>query len=149
MRELNIDFLDLYKSVDRFIRDAYSSNEGVSSYIRIMEADRCKGTRYVKTWADDYDMLKHIRWIRNQLAHEVGYDSDICTESDYSWLLSFKEQLYAGDDPLSLMDKSEKAEDQRRNAMQKQSRPVPQAQPQQSKAKTTLWEKIKRFFSGS
>lgn len=30
MRDLNIDFMDLYKRTDRFIKDAYSSSEGVS-----------------------------------------------------------------------------------------------------------------------
>ena len=34
MRELNIEFLDLYKRVDRFIRDAYASSEGISEYLR-------------------------------------------------------------------------------------------------------------------
>ncbi len=31
MRDLNIDFMDLYKRTDRFIKDAYSSSEGVQS----------------------------------------------------------------------------------------------------------------------
>ena len=30
MRDLNIDFMDLYKRADCFIKDAYSSSEGVS-----------------------------------------------------------------------------------------------------------------------
>ena len=34
MRDLNIDFMDLYKCVDKFTRDAYGSAEGVSEYIR-------------------------------------------------------------------------------------------------------------------
>ena len=34
MRDLNIDFMDLYKRTDRCIKDAYSSSEGVSEYIR-------------------------------------------------------------------------------------------------------------------
>ena len=81
MRDLNIDFMDLYKRTDRFIKDAYSSSEGVSEYIRSMESCFNRGISRVQGWKSDYDNLKHIRWIRNQLAHEVSYDSDICSFS--------------------------------------------------------------------
>ncbi len=84
MRDLNIDYVDLYKSIDGFIRDAYSSSEGVSEYIRQMEANDYRGRQTIATWKDDYALLKHARWIRNQLAHEVGFDSDLCEEDDYA-----------------------------------------------------------------
>ena len=100
MRDLNIDFMDLYKRTDRFIKDAYSSSEGVSEYIRSMEACFNKGNANVKGWKNDYDKLKHIRWIRNQLAHEVSYDSDICTFDDYEWLDNFYKRLFSSTDPL-------------------------------------------------
>ena len=108
MRERNIDFLDLYKSVDRFIRDAYSSKEGVSEYMRKMEAYDRAGRLRVGNWTNHYNMLKRVRWIRNQLAHEVGYDSDICEEKDYEWLKSFYKKLYAAEDPLAVLDRLSK-----------------------------------------
>lgn len=37
MRDPNISFLETYKSVDMFIRDAYGTKEGVSYYIGLME----------------------------------------------------------------------------------------------------------------
>lgn len=174
MRDLNIDFMDLYKSVDRFIRDAYSSTEGVSEYIRQMEQNDFKGRRYVATWGADYDKLKRLRWIRNQLSHEVGYDSDICAEADYDWLEAFSTRLYSANDPLSAMRKAEKSERQRRLAeqrrMQAQKRaeeerrrqlqmrrqqppassytytPQPQNQPPKRKL---FWQRLKDFFSGN
>ena len=100
MRDLNIDFMDLYKRADRFIKDAYSSSEGVSEYIRLMEASFNRGSANIRGWKSDYDNLKHIRWIRNQLAHEVSYDSDICSESDYEWLDDFYKRLFSSTDPL-------------------------------------------------
>ena len=100
MRDLNVDFMDLYKRTDRFIKDAYSSSEGVSEYIRSMESCFYRGTVNIKGWKSDYDNLKHIRWIRNQLAHEVSYDSDICSESDYEWLKDFYNRLFSSTDPL-------------------------------------------------
>ncbi len=105
MRDLNIDFMDLYKRTDRFIKDAYSSSEGVSEYIRLMEAVFNRGSVKIQGWKSDYDNLKHIRWIRNQLAHEVSYDSDICAETDYEWLESFYERLFSAEDPLAMLRK--------------------------------------------
>lgn len=169
MRELNIDFMDLYKSVDRFIRDAYRSNDGVSEYIRQMEQNAYRGVRYVATWKADYDMLKHLRRIRNQLAHEVGYDSDLCEESDYDWLEDFNNRLYNTTDPISSMNRAEKAEQQRRLEAQRQlqaqkraeeeRRRQIQLQDQQNGAdfnsppyeqlkRKTLWQRIKSWFRG-
>lgn len=172
MRELNIEFLDLYKRVDRFIRDAYSSTEGVSEYIRQMEQNDFKGRRYVAIWGADYDMLKRLRWIRNQLSHEVEYDSDICEEADYNWLEAFMDRLYSTDDPISAMNKAEESERQRRLAdqrriqakkraeeerrreaqMRQQQQPAPsytympqyQCQPTERKS---FWQRLKDFFS--
>ena len=113
MKDLNIDFLDLYKKVDKFIKDAYSDNEGVSSYIRMMETNNIRGARYVYSWQVDYERLKHMRWLRNQLAHEVDYDSDICEESDYDWLSEFYDRLFSAEDPLACLKKQEDAEKRR------------------------------------
>ena len=107
MRDLNIDFMDLYKRTDRFIKDAYSSSEGVSEYIRLMEASFNRGNANIRGWKSDYDNLKHIRWIRNQLAHEVSYDSDICSESHYEWLEDFYKRLFSSDDPLGTLRKND------------------------------------------
>ncbi len=107
MRDLNIDFMDLYKRVDRFIKDAYCSSDGVSEYLRLMESKNYKGSRYVAGWNSDYDSLKHSRWIRNQLAHEVDYDSDICSNEEYEWLEEFYTRLFSSDDPLGKLHKAE------------------------------------------
>lgn len=107
MRDLNIDFMDLYKRADRFIKEAYSSSEGVSEYIRLMEADFIKGSSNIQGWKRDYDNLKHIRWIRNQLAHEVSYDSEICSVNEYEWLEEFYERLFSTEDPLAELRKIE------------------------------------------
>lgn len=161
MRDLNIDFMDLYKSVDKFIRDAYGSSEGVSEYIRQMEQNEYKGRRYVSTWDDDYAMLKHLRRIRNQLSHDVGYDSDICEQSDHDQLNAFRNRLYSTNDPMAIMNKAEEAERQRRLAEQRRRQaqmreqqkaaasytyiPPQQYQPPVHK---TWWQRIREFFMG-
>ena len=146
MKELNLEFLELYKSVDRLIRDAYATNEGVSEYIRLMSSEY-SGPRYVSGWADDLSMLKHVRWVRNQLAHEVGYDSDLCEESDYTWLKLFRENLIDAQDPLSIFKKKE-AEAQRRAAEQRKKRQE-ESKDSLPEKKLSLWERIKRFFKGN
>ncbi len=165
MRDLNVDFMDLYKSVDRFIRDAYSSTEGVSEYLRRMEQNHSKGWRCVAAWDADYDKLKRLRRIRNQLSHEVGYDSDICGEADYDWLEAFKARLFSAKDPLAALNKAQEAQRQRRREEQRriqaqrraeearrqqaQNAPAytPHRQYQPSERKS-FWQRLKDFFSG-
>ena len=46
------------------------------------------------TWDADYKQLKHFRWLRNQLAHEVGtLNADFCTEEDLALLKKFYSRI--------------------------------------------------------
>lgn len=169
MRDLNIDFVDLYKRVDRFLRDAYDTQEGVSGYLRQMEDNSARGRQYVTSWEADYRRLKRLRWVRNQLSHEVGYDSDLCEEEDYLWLEDFHNRLYNTSDPLAVLYRIENAkrrqaqqQRQRQAALQRQAEeqrrqgqayaqypptsPRPQPRPSPPK-RETIWQRIKRFFS--
>ena len=124
MRELNVKYIDQYKIVDCFIRDAYKSEEGVSEYIRIMDQNDAEGKELVVSWSSDYSTLKHLRWLRNKLAHEVGFDSDMCTKSDLAWLSAFDERLRTDEDPLSKLRKIK--ESRRQLAEQRQRELVEQ-----------------------
>ena len=125
MRELNIDFLELYKKVDRFIRDAYGSEDGVSEYIRQME-DSYFGAMYVSSWKIDHDMLKRLRWIRNKLSHEIDFDAEILKKTDYEWLKEFSTRLHSVNDPLAAMNRAKEAErlkaEERRRHLEEQQR---------------------------
>ena len=57
----NIAFMDLYKTVDGSIKDRLGSSEGVSEYIRRMDAAGDCSSK-VDVWKQDYRMLKHLRW---------------------------------------------------------------------------------------
>lgn len=100
MRDLNFDFLELYKSTDRFIKDAYSSDKGISAYIELMREKNY--TSRTLGWKADMDNLIRVRKIRNLLSHEVSIDSDICSPEDYEWLKGFYNRLMTANDPLSL-----------------------------------------------
>lgn len=111
MLTLNLEFQEEYKRLDRLCKDYLSSAEGVSEYIRQMESTPWSNRRYVFTWEDDYKQLKHVRWVRNQLAHEVGtLNSDICTEDDLDWVQSFYNRIMDGSDPFTVIRKA-KAEE--------------------------------------
>ena len=154
MLDLNIAFLDLYKRVDCFIRDAYASDEGVGTYITQMERYGINGSRFVTSWDHDLAMLKRLRWVRNRLSHDVGFDADICERADYDWLTDFSGRLFSAGDPLSVMRKAENAQRERQAREQRQRRDfqrhqaalMPTAAPCRQPQKETFWQRIKRLF---
>lgn len=157
MLELNQRFLELYKRTDHFIRDAYSSRDGISKYIELMEANRFKGTWKIQSWTEDYKMLKHVRWIRNQYAHEISYDSNLCEDDDYYWLDSFYKRLYSANDPLAILNRIEQKE-QRTVAEQRKQQKAFQAKAPLNRDKETsnknteklsIWKRIRKFFFGA
>ncbi|HBK02072.1 MAG TPA: hypothetical protein DDY77_03480 [Clostridiales bacterium] len=99
---LSLEFQEAYKRLDKLCRDCFASNEGVSEYIHLMENESLCGGRYVQFWESDYKELKHVRWVRNQLSHEVGtLQSDICTQEDLAFVVDFYQRIMSGDDPLT------------------------------------------------
>ncbi len=149
---LSIEFQEEYKRLDRLCKDYLSSNEGVSEYIRQMESMLWVNRRNVYTWEDDYKQLKHVRWLRNQLAHEVGtLDSGLCTLEDLKWVKSFYNRIINGNDPFTIIRKAKeeqahRAKQQAQAAKQNSDNPLKQT-PQ----KTSFWNRlianIKDFFA--
>lgn len=146
VRETNLAILELYKKTDRFIRDAYSSAEGVSEYIRTMEAKESYGRSRVNGWADDYRMLKHVRWVRNRLTHEVGYDTAICDAKDYPWLEAFYGRLRDSSDPLSLARKLEHEDALRRAEARKKLEQAREEKARANKKRKSFWQRLKELF---
>ena len=104
MVEQNIYFQELYKRLDNLCKDCYTSQEGVSEYIRQMEKYMFDGKRLVQDWEIEYNNLKHVRWIRNQLAHEVGtLNSDIVEDDDILFVSNFYDKIINANDSLSLL----------------------------------------------
>lgn len=102
MIELNVKFQEKYKQLDFLCKDIFSSKDGVSKYISVMENTSPSYSRLVIGWEYIYKQLKHFRWIRNQLAHQVGaFDSDLCTDSDIQWLSDFYNSVLRRTDPLA------------------------------------------------
>lgn len=106
MRELNIEFQEQYKRLDKLCKDMYTSGEGVTAYIQDMEQTSYNERKSVYDWDAVYRQLKHYRWMRNQLAHEIDIDTCFCEQHDIEWIKQFYESIVTGNDPLTRTYKS-------------------------------------------
>ena len=101
MDRLDMEFFDKYKDVDKFCGEMLSSDSGISEYIDQMEKTPASKRRYVPSWERDYRMLKHLRYVRNQIAH--ANNDVISTEEDFFELNEFYDRLLSGNHPFALI----------------------------------------------
>lgn len=111
-------FFEEYKQMDRLCADMYSGQNGVSEYLTEMEDKAPVGRFYVAGWDEDYRTLKHVRWVRNKLAHESDVDG-IAEESDLRFVKQFHERLIQGQDPLTALQKAIAEEEKKKRAAAK------------------------------
>ena len=104
MNKLEMEFFEEYKRLDVLLKDEFGGNAGITSYIEAMERIH-NGERYVASWRDDYKRLKHLRWVRNKLAHETNEDVDL-TKDDVKWIKQFYDNAMKAKDPYALYCKA-------------------------------------------
>lgn len=150
MIEENIRFQELYKRLDNLCKDCYNSQEGVSEYIRQMDKYMYEGDRIIEGWETIYNDLKHVRWIRNQLAHEVGtLNSNIVENCDILFVSKFYDKIINTIDPLSLLRKYKQRKYQDSRQSINNSHPTHIQSPlvkNRSGFLSKLLSKIKKFF---
>ena len=100
-------FFEEYKRLDKLCGERLRSRNGVSAYIAEMERKAARGRTAVPSWASDDKALKHLRWVRNRLAHESA-ESRVSTAEDLAVLQEFHRRLLSGQDPLALLEKAGK-----------------------------------------
>ena len=101
MSHSNEEFMEAFKHLDKICKEIFNSEKGVTSYIDAME-EITNGDRYVSNWNYTLKMLKGLRHIRNQYAHEIGSSYDnICVPEDIEWLKSFYNEIMNTTDPLA------------------------------------------------
>ncbi len=141
MLELNVKFQEKYKQLDLLCKDIFSSKEGVSEYIKEMENTNSQFSRYILDWANVYKQLKHMRWLRNQLAHEVGaFNFDLCSDYDLKWLNDFYNSILNRTDPLAQVGQLERQKQLHQNNSNSNKTQI------NIKTKVSLWDKIKAKF---
>lgn len=126
MQRLQETFFEEYKRTDALCRDLLSAGRGVSEYIEQMQAAEAEGCQWVPGWQDDFYALKHLRWLRNQIAHEPG-GAD-CTAAELEQLRGFHQRVLAREDPLALLYQARQARASRWAAS-----PAPARPPQSAK----------------
>lgn len=117
MKKRDIDFFERYKKLDVFIGDMFSCNNGVSEYINKMEQTSFSLQKKVKTWDSDYKTLKHLRWVRNKIAHETGVGTEtFSTKEDIDDVSDFYNRVLNRKDPLSIVNKGLKKGSKKRKS---------------------------------
>ena len=99
MNAIQTELLEEYKYLDAICRDMLGAEKGVSAYIEQLDKTPVTVRYWITEWNDEYRQLKHIRWLRNQIAHSTGTVD--CTQSDLEWLKGFHNRLLTQQDILA------------------------------------------------
>ena len=150
----NIVFQEEYKRLDALCKDIFASREGVSEYIRQMELVSYADRRSYANWESDYRQLKHLRWIRNRLAHDIRtLEEDFCTDAEIEWLRNFHQKILSVCDPLSTVRKDKQEFDQKNKSYrtyhseQSIQKNAEHGNEKQKSAWSKFIAKMKRLFS--
>lgn len=114
--ESDIKLLDTYKRLDAVCRDMFSSERGVGEYIDAMERIPSYKRTNVPLWDTDYRMLKRLRWLRNQIVHEICPPD--CSADDVDWLEDFYRRVLKQQDPIAVLTKVTQSQSMRIHTVQ-------------------------------
>ena len=99
MDAIQVELLEEYKYVDKICQEMLGAGKGVTAYIEQLDKTPVTVRYWITEWNDEYRQLKHIRWLRNQIAHSTGTVD--CTQSDLEWLKGFHNRLLTQQDLLA------------------------------------------------
>lgn len=103
MTQLDNDFFEEYKHLERLCSDMYSCRDGVRQYLEDMECQFPEGERVISNWTLDYRKLRGLRRTRNTLAHNVS-EYQVCTEQDVEDVTDFADRIMRQQDPLAMLN---------------------------------------------
>ncbi len=107
MNKLDTEYLDKYKKLDEMLAKRFELKYGgVSEYIKRMEQMPEKKAAQIAGWKADYKKLKHLRWVRNQIAHST--ESACADKTDYADLGEMANRFAKKTDPLSAAERLKK-----------------------------------------
>ena len=111
MQNCNSEFFDEFKRLDKLFREIYGRSAdnklGITLYIEDMDSKAHIGRARVECWTGDYNRLKRIRKIRNELAHSPNtFSQELCSNEDVEFVRGFYFRIMNGTDPLALYSKT-------------------------------------------
>lgn len=107
MQTLDMTFFEEFKRLENVCNDMFSCKSGVTEYINQMEQAAEKGRTAVAGWDADYKTLKHLRWLRNQIAHDADV-AGLCKQEELTQLRHFHKRILSQQDPLAMLQKAAK-----------------------------------------
>ena len=93
MSQINIEFFEAYKSLEKICNEMYGQNNSVTLYISEMESTSQYDSNKIQGWDADLKKLKRVRHIRNGMAHEGSFNEEVCTEDDIFFIKSFYDRI--------------------------------------------------------
>ena len=105
MSQINIDFFEAYKSLEKICNEIYGQNNGVTLYISEMEGTSQFDSNRISGWDNDLKELKRVRHIRNSMAHEGSFDDTACNAEDIFFVKQFYDRIMRTEDPLAVKRK--------------------------------------------
>ena len=103
MTQLDNEFFEEYKHLERLCSDMYSCRDGIRQYLEDMECQFSEGKKTIPHWAQDYRKLRGLRRTRNTLAHNVS-EYQVCTEQDVENVIEFVDRIMQQQDPLAMLN---------------------------------------------
>lgn len=118
-------FVESYKHLEKLCGDLLNDDRRVSAYIDEMIRTQ-SGARYVRGWDSDLKRLKHLRWVRNRIVHDLGCtEENMCEPGDTQWLDDFYDRIMNQTDPLALYYKATKVHTGTRTTQPLRTNPQP------------------------
>lgn len=103
MTQLDNEFFEEYKHLERLCSDMYSCRDGIRQYLEDMECQFSEGEKAIPHWAQDYRNLRGLRRTRNTLTHNVS-EYQVCTEQDVEDVIDFVDRIMQQQDPLAMLN---------------------------------------------
>ena len=134
MNEKEIQLFVEFKKLDNLCKDLLSSEKGVTSYIEEMENTPLSKQMLVSDFDETYKMLKHVRWIRNDIAH--GNGNSECEQEDIDFVCDFYKKILSRTDPFAIIRKAENEARERAKRQKAAQKPVQKAENEVYKPRT-------------
>ena len=125
MKAQDNEFFEEYKRLEKLCSEIYGAPNGVSAYLADMEGKAAQGRYRIPSWETDYKTLKHLRWVRNELAHNT-YTYTFSEPQDVRQAQDFRQRILTEQDPLTRLQRVNAA---RRSQQRPRQTPPPYVAP--------------------